>query len=188
MRIKKTISSVLLAALCTFGGAQAATLFGSDATGTLFWPNLATALGGPTTATIGAGLEFPAESILGHTLFTVDITENQLIYRPLVNVTYGSGSGVNPYNGFVFDFAGAPTILNVTINGGSNFSPVSFGFTGNSMRFDLANVAVNQSSVLIFDFQLEDDAAVPEPMTWSLMLLGFVSIGLFTARRRRVRA
>ncbi len=87
---------------------------------------------------------------MGNTAFEINITSNQIIYNPLTNVTYGSGT----FNGFVFVFANAPTILGVTLDASSNFSPTNISFTGNSVSMNLSADTVATNSVAILDLQL----------------------------------
>ena len=84
--------------------AHAAGLAGSTVITTLYNPSLATVLGGPTSATVGANTPtYPSGSINGNTAFQINVTSTQIVYNPLVSVTYGNG----PFNGFVFNFAGS---------------------------------------------------------------------------------
>ena len=180
------VLSVLAAVTVSPTQVRAATLVGSTVTGTLYYPDLSTVYvgsTGPQTVPVGAGVEFPAELLQGDTLFTIDITANQLIYRPLANVTYGGGVD---FNGFVFDFSGAPTILGVSVNApGSNFNPVSLSFTGNSVTFDLQNLTVFSSSVLVLDFTLADTVVTPLPAALPLFATGLGALGLLGWRRKR---
>src|SRR5262249_38790852 len=97
-------------------------LTGSTVTATLYNPDLATILGGPATAVVGASdPTFPNGSILGNTAFQIDITRDQIIYNPLANVMYGNVT----FNGFVFRFTNAPVILGVTLDPSSSFTPTS---------------------------------------------------------------
>ena len=121
-------------------------------TATLYNPDLQTILGGPATAVVGAAdPTFPNGTILGNSAFEINLTSNQITYRPLANVNYGSGT----FNGFVFVFANAPTILDVTLDPTSNFTPTKISFTGNSVSMNLSADAVTTDSVAILDLQLD---------------------------------
>ena len=121
-------------------------------TATLYNPDLQTILGGPATAVVGASdPTFPNGTILGNSAFEINVTSNQITYRPLANVNYGSGT----FNGFVFVFANAPTILDVTLDPTSNFTPTKISFTGNSVSMNLSADAVTTDSVAILDLQLD---------------------------------
>jgi len=151
-------------------------LDGSTVTGTLYNPDLSTILGGPTTATVGASTPtFPNGSILGDTAFQINITSDQLIYDPLANVTYGTGT----FNGFVFDFSNAPTIVGVTVDSGSSFAPTGVSFSADSISLNLSGDTVTTSSTLILDI-----SSTPEPATSGLMLTGIGLLGLLLMRRR----
>ena len=129
----------------------AAGVSGSTVTATLYNPDLQTILGGPASAVVGASdPTFPNGTILGNTAFQINITANQIIYNPLTNVTYGSGT----FNGFVFVFANAPTIAGVTLDPASNFTPTNISFTANSVSMNLSADTVMTNSVAILDLQL----------------------------------
>jgi hypothetical protein len=163
----------------TVSVAQAASLDGSTVTATLYNPNLGTILGGPTSAIVGASTPTcPNGSIVGNTTFQINITTDQIFYNPLANVTYGNGV----FNGFVFDFANAPDIIGVTLDGASTFTPTAISSTANSISLNLSGNTVNTSSVAILDIQLQAaPATAPEPAT--LALCG-VSLGVLGLLRR----
>jgi hypothetical protein len=79
---------------------------------------------------------------------------------------------VKAFNGFVFNFSNAPTIIGMTIDSGSTFTPTDFSFTADSISINLSGNSVTTTSTLILDIQSQA-AAAPEPATFSLMLLGF---------------
>lgn len=137
-------------------GVDAATLDGGQSrttvTATLYNPDLQTILGGPATAVVGASNPtFPNGSILGNTAFEINVTSSQIVYRPLANVNYSGGT----FNGFVFVFANAPTILGVTLDPASNFTPTKISFTGSSVSLNLSGNSVTTDSVAILDLQLD---------------------------------
>jgi hypothetical protein len=132
--------------------AHAAGLAGSTVITTLYNPTLATVLGGPTSATVGANTPtYPSGSITGNTAFQINVTSTQIVYNPLVSVTYGNG----PFNGFVFNFAGAPNIIAVTLDPASTFTPTAISFTANSVSLNLSGNTVSPSSAAILDIQVQ---------------------------------
>jgi len=127
------------------------TLIGSTVTATLYNPDLATILGGPASATVGqATPTFPNGTILGNSQFEIDIVSDRITYNPLQNVTYGAAT----FNGFVFQFTNAPTILGVTLDSTSNFTPTNITFTSNSVSINLSGNTVTTTSTAILDLQL----------------------------------
>lgn len=193
--VQFALSCAILLGLWSFGtSSQAATLVGSSVTGTLYYPDLLTVYipsgGVPATkaATVSGAVEFPAGYLIGDTLFTIDITSNQLIYQPNQDVSpYGNPAGT-AFNGFVFSFVGAPTILGVGINALSNFNPVSLSFTSNSVTFDLKGLFVNPQSKLVIDLTLADQTAVPLPAALPLFAVGLGALGFMGWRKRRKAA
>lgn len=133
------------------GDGGAGGVSGSMVTATLYNPDLQTVLGGPATAVVGASNPtFPNGSIVGNSAFEINVTSNQIAYNPLTNVHYASAT----FNGFVFVFANAPTILGVTLDPASNFTPTDITFTGNSVSMNLSDDTVTTTSVAILDLQL----------------------------------
>ncbi|HTB60509.1 MAG TPA: hypothetical protein VLC06_21720 [Polyangia bacterium] len=133
------------------GSTGSAGLSGSTVTATLYNPDLQTILGGPATTVVGVSSPtFPNGLIVGNSAFEINITSNQIIYNPLANLTYGGGT----FNGFVFVFANAPTILGVTLDASSNFNPTNISFTGNSVSMNLSADTVATDSVATLDLQL----------------------------------
>lgn len=81
--------------------------------------------------------------------------------------------------GQVFDF------MNLALGGGENF----FGFQGVNGQ-SIANVSFTTTVGIVDVRQIRLDesqiaAAVPEPSTWAMMLMGFGAIGAGMRRRRR---
>ena len=189
--VKFALSHAILLGLLSFGtSTQAATLVGSTVTGSLFYPNLATLYipfgedPATQTATVSGAVEFPSGYLIGDTLFTIDVTSNQLIYQPNEYAPYGN-PGASGFNGFVFSFEGAPTILAVGINALSNFIPVSLSFTSNSVTFDLKGLTGNSASNLVIDLTLADQAVVPLPAALPLLAAGLSAMGFMGWRKRR---
>jgi hypothetical protein len=147
-----------------------ADLIGSHVTGTLYYPNLSTVFAGPVgPVVVGPGIEFPSLAFDG----TVDVTGSQIIWTATLSVIYGAGA----FNGFDLLFSGAPMITNVTVNGSTTLPPVSFSFTGNDVKFNLAGLSATAGQKTILDIQTSA-SAVPEPATGFmtfLVLLGFIS-------------
>ncbi len=164
--VTRILSCALLSFACSTALAASDSFLGSTVTGTLYDPNLSTILGGPTTEIVGSGTTFPAGSIVGDTAFQIDITSDQIVYDPLSTATYGTGT----FNGFVFQFSGAPQIKSVTVDGSSTFSPTAFSFTGDTVSLDLAGLSVTNTSQTVLDVEFVT-SAVPEPGTWILALV-----------------
>jgi hypothetical protein len=147
-----------------------ADLIGSHVTGTLYYPNLSTVFAGPVgPVVVGPGIEFPSLAFDG----TVDVTGSQIIWTATLSVIYGAGA----FNGFDLLFSGAPMITNVTVNGSTTLPPVSFSFTGNDVKFNLAGLTATAGQKTFLDIQTSA-SAVPEPATGFmtfLVLLGFIS-------------
>jgi hypothetical protein len=98
---------------------------------------------------------------------------------PSVNLTSDNilSPGGNPVlngNGIVFSGAGLPSdskYFNIWGNG-----PNDYTYFNNYDSFPVGNGAVS--------FSVTEIAAVPEPSTWAMILLGFAGVGLMAYRRK----
>ena len=157
--------------------AQEFDLTGSTVTGTLFFPDNSTVYAGPVTATVGSGIEFASGSFAPAPQ-SVNIGANTISLFTNGAATYSTSS----FNGFQFDFTGfRGSLSDLRVSNTSTFRPVGFSVVGNSVRINLSGLTVRADDVL----QL---AAVPEPATWGMMILGFGAMGFAMRRRAKVRA
>jgi PEP-CTERM motif len=103
----------------------------------------------------------------------------QITFNPNETNTYG---GSVAFNGFEFLFSGAPTITGISNDGSSTFNPNPIGTTFNSTAVFLdyqAGTPVNGQSSIV-----NVAAAVPEPSTWAMLILGFAGVGFMAYRRK----
>jgi len=101
-------------------------------------------------------------------------------------------AGFGGFTGLTFDSAGALTAIGANINiGGSNANTANtleigdsgFANTGTDFRWNPpGNGNGNREAGIVIS------AAVPEPSTWAMMILGFAGVGYMTYRRRKAAA
>jgi hypothetical protein len=101
----------------------------------------------------------------------------QITFNPNESANYGCCVA---FNGFEFLFSGAPTITGVTNDALSTFNPVGASFTSNAVFLDYAGLSPNPAVTSIVNVA----AAVPEPSTWAMMILGFAGVGFMAYRRK----
>jgi hypothetical protein len=128
-------------------------------------------------------------------------TNNTSDYHPPYNIDYSkvlniitSSSGNVDGSAFNYVFTG-PSFSNYVIFGAHFGNQPDAGTENNISAFWLVNVGPNPTNTItitngkgvsnaaIYGF---GPAAVPEPATWAMMLLGFGAIGVSMRRRRRV--
>jgi hypothetical protein len=185
------------AGLASSPPANAANLIGSTATVTecysptvsICYPALTEVFAGPFTKTVDGTVEFPF--LTGSTVFSIQITGNQIIYTPYSTGAYAD-IGVYGFNGFVFAFSGAPAITGVSLDSSTdgNFTPAPdpqlyppLSFTSDSITYNLSNVTTTYGKPIILDVALPATSA-PEPATWAMMLLGLGGLGGAMRSRR----
>lgn len=110
-----------------------------------------------------------------------------------------TGTSIISGNGSAFTFAPAPSgslaaptangflFAGVTVGSYDTFSQLATVVAGASytLRFNLSNSSRNQPSGFRVDTNDVTIAAVPEPATWAMMLVGFGMIGATVRYRRR---
>jgi hypothetical protein len=144
------------------------------------------------TLTLASGFIVPGsgEQLFGLNFFRAD-GENPIITASMFETTV-SGSGV-------FSYSLGPTGLPNDTQGGSCsncLTSIMGQVPGDSFTFD--RLVLRQTidrlggpytvDTASFSYQLRDLAAVPEPATWAMMILGFGVVGGAMRRRVRVRA
>jgi hypothetical protein len=172
-------------------GSQAATVIGSSVTGGLFFPTHPTTnqfdpvngnvpdgfsnkLGGTTVTVSEPAIEFGFTDIVNFD--TVNITATQII---ITDVRSGPCISCGaPFTITLTDtsFSDGITELSSSFDSSASLSGSTFTFQSNGTTQDGTYTAV-------FDIA----AAVPEPSTWAMMILGFAGIG-FMAYRRKLKA
>lgn len=136
------------------------------------------ATGGPAQAwvvgTEDEGLTFINASVIGGTFTAAEIN---------INVPNGGGGG-------------APTPWSITLGGVDSDGQVfSQTFNGNTNDTWFNFVAVDGELIASIDFRTQNEvalgqlrlggiAAIPEPATWAMMIIGFGGVGAMVRRRR----
>jgi len=186
----------LFLGLAATAGAQG--LNGTNVSVGYAFPNATTFLAGPTTYTVGSGLEincptgatgFCSATSLSEP-FSLDISNNQITFTqgPLPTAT---SYLVGPFNGWVFTNlnAGAPiTGVNITSTGISNLTNSNVSFTANSISVNMLGSTVQQSSSWTLTITYGSTApATPVPPSVVLAIVGIAFLAVFwhfTQRRQ----
>ena len=157
--------------------ATAAGLLDGAASVTNNGPSPTTVALGPATGSTTGTIDLSG-FVFGFTQNTVSFTNP---YGP-DSYTYVPSPGVND---FVVTFSGVPTITGVTNDPLSQLDPVAITFGGDWIAFNVSGLARYPGQTSIFDVSFAN--AVPEPGTWTLMLVGVAGLGAM-ARSRRGRS
>jgi hypothetical protein len=123
-------------------------------------------------------VEFPAGLLT--TTGSLQVTDNQITFN-IVNGSTAPGT----FDGFVFDFSGAPPITNVTIDPSS--SPLSatsiYAVTSNQIEWNFAGLGLSASPGENFILDVQT-STVPLPASAWLMLSGLGGIVLLGRKRK----
>jgi hypothetical protein len=187
-RAAKLVAYVALSGIVVFNTAsQASTVIGSSVTGGLFFANPALnqfdpvngnvpggfsnyTSGVPTVTVAEPAIEFGFKDTAN--LDTVNVTATQII---ITDVRTGlSIAGGSPFTITLTDtsFSNSFTELSNSFDSNASLSGSTFTFHSNGTSQDGTYTAV-------FDIA----AAVPEPATWAMMIVGFAGVGFMAYRR-----
>jgi hypothetical protein len=114
----------------------------------------------------------------------INVDSDQIILQWIGSGLFASGS----FNGFHFEFSGAsaPQITNVTLDPLSTLNPVGVSFAANSIDVNVAGQLFGSgANETILDISTSGMAAIPEPATWAMMLVGFAGLGFVGYGRAR---
>lgn len=140
---------------------------------------------------VGSAPSFPVHS--GN--FAAQIAGFDFDQNVLTQAIVGSVAGQTYTLTFWFQQSNAqPNGLSVTWNGNTIYSETNNGHSYQPYSFNvlatgsdtLSFVAYNNPSFAYLDDVSLNIAAVPEPSTWAMLILGFASLGYFAHRRRHI--
>jgi hypothetical protein len=183
--LRSIIATAMVACVITAASpASATTLNGSTVTVTGLYPDNnplnspGNIFGSTGSATVGAGVEFPAPAMLGRP-WSFDISDTQIIFTPNEIASYSSAL----FNGFEFTFSGAAPITGVTIAGASNFGPNGISFDATHIFLNYQGMQPDLSSISIVNVQ-----STPLPAALPLFASGLGALGVLSWRRKRKAA
>lgn len=172
MRLRSWSAPAALAVAFGIPASASANLLGSSAVLDARFPSLANVIAVTGPATVSGAVEFP--SFLGGA-WTSDVTASQVI---LTQNASTNALGAASYNGFVYTFTGAPTIVGVSLDPSSNFTPTGLSFSANEVFINYAGYGLATAGLTTrVNVQF-----IPEP-TAATALIGAATLA--AARRRR---
>ncbi|WP_337176916.1 hypothetical protein [Paludisphaera sp.] len=186
---KRLVIAALLGLTLMLGASRPATagLMGSTVNVSAYFPETTNLYVDPGDVVVSAGVEYGPGSYAGYNSgIQADITDDRLVLTlPDGGTIFSSGN----FNGFILRVLSGPTILSATVDGSSEFSPISVTLlNGNEVQINYAGVDARisgtSSSAIAFTFA---PAAVPEP---SSLISGGIACALALGhfRRRKARA
>jgi hypothetical protein len=153
-----------------------ADLIGSSVTISSNFPTFGTVFSTAGPFTVTSDLALPA--------FTVpSFGESFTLTGDQITITsFGVYDNV-AFDGFVFDFTGAPTIISATLDSGSTLAPDAISFTGSEIAVNLAGLSALPNDLTTTIDVGTAPSLVPEPTTLTLLTSGLFALG--TLRRYR---
>lgn len=189
MKIRFVVASIMASLMLNTSAFGGTTGFdGSQVTITAYCctaPISSNAFTIPKTATVDLGVEFPSGSIITTTRDIITSNVDILTSMIVIDYTQTATSLPGTFNGFGFDFSGAPSILGVSLNPLSTFSAESIGlsFDNNSVFYTGAGLSFSPTSRVIIDVVL---SPVPEPSAGILLAVGLLVLTPLMHRRRKL--
>ena len=177
-----------LPAVAAATAALAAPVLGQGLTGatvevTTRYPDSSSVYSSPGSVTVGDGVEYPLGAFSSYNdYFSVDVQADTIV----ITQTQGTNFSDADFNGFVLSVLSGPRITSASVDAASGFSPASFFIADGNLFLNFAGVGFGGYAQSIIHFTTDEAAAVPEPATWSMLLIGFGAVGAAMRRRRRM--
>jgi hypothetical protein len=154
-----------------------------------------TPVSGQTIGSLGVDANLVGTSSLHSTFLDFDFTGSTLVItHPFDggNIGFGGDTTTTAHDivftsSTPFDFA---SLVSTSVGGGIGV-PNVIGFTANNVSLNDGALTIHLGGTTWEDrsvavISLATPAAVPEPATWAMMLLGFGAIGFWTRRKRHL--
>jgi hypothetical protein len=185
----RALLAAAVAAITLAPAAHAQSLTGSQVTAAGYCcaaPTPANQATVSATATVGPNTEFPEGTFTSLTSGLATIPVAIDVGSNYIRLQYSAGGVADPggFNGYVFNFTGAPTITGATLDPASTYTP-TVAFNGNQVFLNEAGLTLGSNAMAMLDITTATTPPpVPEPEAY-VMLLGGLGLLGWTARRRQ---
>jgi hypothetical protein len=177
--MKKVVLGIAMLATSVPAMAQ---FTGDTVNGTYYFPNNSTVFSNQGNQTVSPSAMFTFLTGIPNVTATVGASTISLSFDASGTFTVASFNGLTITDLTDSDIVGV--LLGSTNVAGFDASRLSF--TSNSVSLNLQGLQTTSQSSIIANVSFAG-AAVPEPATWAMMLVGFAGIG-YTLRRRKKAA
>lgn len=173
--------SLLAAAMVIAAPASAASIIGETVNVSARYPTTESVYSNPGDRIVTDGVEYATGAFANYnSSFSVDVRDNSFV----INSNSPTFFGIAPFNGFVLQLRSLTQFLSASVDPTSSLNPVSLSFDSDEIFVNFSGAGTSSPWSTTINFTTDAVAAVPEPSTWMLMLLGFGAVG-FAMRRSK---
>ena len=185
MIYRSKVAQITALAFIAAAPVSATTFFGSGVAAAIYCctaPTEVYRISDIASTTVYSETEFPASTFV----FTEDGSRWDTgivdIGESWIRVTSTIAEVTNPgiFNGMIFSFNGAPTLIGATLNSTSTMVPTSISVQGSSIIVNAPAMTVAANSYMLIDIAL---APVPEPKSFAMIIAGILALTFWLKRR-----
>lgn len=173
--------SLLAAAMVFAAPASAASIIGETVNVSARYPTSQSIYSNPGDRVVTDGVEYATGAFANYNgSFSVDVRDNSFVINSNSPIFFGTAA----FNGFVLQLRSVTQFVSASVDPTSDLNPVDLSFDSDEIFVNFSGAQSSAPWSTTINFGTDAVAAVPEPATWLLMLMGFGAVG-FGMRRSK---